>query len=143
MMRCRLLAALTLLALTSSASAADGPGPAMHAASVGHAASCAQSWVLRHIKGRFAHAERRVLKRGYLMASLEKPRASGQPYAQPGLIARDYCMADAIMTNGDMRAVYYTIERGVGFAGIGSNVDFCVLGLDPWHVHDGACRAVR
>ena len=52
-------------------------------------------------------------------------------------------MADAVMTNGDYRVVYYTIEHGVGFAGIGSSVDFCVLGLDPWHVHDGACRTVR
>ena len=48
-----------------------------------------------------------------------------------------------VMTNGDIRPVYYAVEHGAGFAGIGRYVDFCVLGLDPWHVHDGSCRTVR
>ena len=47
------------------------------------------------------------------------------------------------MTNGSFYPVYYTIEHGLGFAGIGRYVDFCVPGLDPWHVHDGDCRTVQ
>ena len=35
------------------------------------------------------------------------------------------------------------LEFGQGFATIGNYVDFCVVGLDPWHVHDEACRTVR
>jgi hypothetical protein len=47
------------------------------------------------------------------------------------------------MTNGMPYAVFYVIEHGLGFAGLGRDIDFCVLGLDPWHIHDGDCRTVR
>jgi hypothetical protein len=92
---------------------------------------------------RFAWAERNTWQRGFVMASLENGRLSGHPYAEPGMIHREYCMADAAMTDGSLRTVYYAIEFGVGFASIGNYVDFCVLGLDPWRVHDGGCRTVQ
>ena len=47
------------------------------------------------------------------------------------------------MTDGSAYAVFYTIEYGLGFVGLGTGVDFCVPELDPWHVHDGYCRTVR
>ncbi len=77
------------------------------------------------------------------MAKIDNPRPSGHPYAEPGFVKRDYCMADSVMTNGRSYPVYYVVEHGLGFAGIGRNIDFCVPGLDPWHVHDGDCRTVR
>jgi hypothetical protein len=52
-------------------------------------------------------------------------------------------MADAVMTDGSASPVYYVVEHGLGFVGLGSDIDFCVPGLDPWHVHDGDCRTVR
>ena len=52
-------------------------------------------------------------------------------------------MADATMTNGVPHTVFYAIEFGQGFASIGNYVNFCVLGLDPWHIYDEACRTVR
>jgi hypothetical protein len=138
----RRLLALVVSALISAgfAQAADAPGYTMDSAV---STACADRYVLNRIKSRFAWAERNTWHRGYVMDSLENPRPSGHPYAEPGLIARDYCVAEAVMTNGEFRTVYYAVEHGVGFAGIGRYVDFCVLGLDPWHVHDGACRTVR
>jgi hypothetical protein len=143
MLTLRSLALVSILGWAGFAQAADAPGYTMDSAVTGMSTACADRYVLNRIKSRFAWAERNTWHRGFVMDSLENPRPSGHPYAEPGLIARDFCVAEAVMTNGDLRTVYYAVEHGVGFAGIGHYVDFCVLGLDPWHVHDGACRTVR
>jgi hypothetical protein len=107
------------------------------------APTCTNAWALNRIVDRFAWAERTQWRRGFVIETISNPRPSGHPFAEPGLVLRDYCVADSVMTNGSVHPVYYTIEHGLGFAGIGSYVDFCVLGLDPWHVHDADCRTVR
>ena len=139
----RLLAICAILASAGTAHAADMPGPIFINAPIVTNNPCADPTVLSHIADRFAWAERNTWQRGYVMASLENGRPSGHPFTEPGLIHREYCMADSTMTNGDRHTVYFAIEFGVGFASIGNYVDFCVLGLDPWRVHDGACRTVQ
>lgn len=104
---------------------------------------CGAPSVLARIEYRFAAAERGQWRRGFVIDTLSNARPSGHPYYEPGIIKRDYCVADSVMTNGATYPVYYTVEHGAGFAGLGTYVDFCVLGLDPWHVHDGFCRTVR
>lgn len=138
----RSLAVVAALAGAGAAQAADVV-PYTEPAVIGYDTVCSDDWALGRIQSRFAWAERHTWNRGFTMESLENPRPSGHPYVEPGPIARDFCVAEALMTNGEYRTVYYAIEHGVGFAGIGRNVDFCVLGLDPWHVHDGSCRTVR
>jgi hypothetical protein len=139
----RLVAALAFLCMfTAAAPAADAPTYVAPAVLVPDSA-CANGRVLDRIMERFAWAERNTWRRGFVIEALENPRPSGHPYAEPGIIERSFCMADSLMTDGQFRTVYYAIESGVGFASIGDYVDFCVLGLDPWHVHDGACRTVR
>jgi hypothetical protein len=133
-----------LLALgCTPAQAADLPGPIAIRGPIQTENPCADADVLMRIAQRFARAERETWHRGFIMASLNNGRESGHRFFEPGLIRRDYCMADSVMTDGSTRTVYYAIEYGVGFASIGDYVDFCVLGLDPWHVHDEACRTVR
>jgi hypothetical protein len=136
----RSLLALALLPWASPAFAADITVPTV---SGRYASVCADSGVLSSIANRFAWAERNTWHRGIVLHAIENPRPSNHPYYEPGLVARDYCVAEAVLTNGEIRPVYYAIEHGLGFAGVGRSVDFCVLGLDPWHVHDGACRTVR
>lgn len=139
----RLTAALALLLGLGSANAADvmvvQPPPATMAMD----SNCSDSGALREIKGRFAWAERHTWHRGFVMAELGNPRPSGHPFPEPGIVERDFCQADAVMNNGMPYQVFYVVEHGLGFVGIGSEVDYCVLGLDPWHVHDGDCRTVR
>ena len=77
------------------------------------------------------------------MSGLVNARSSQHDVAEPGLVRRDHCVADSPMSDGTTRTTYYAIEYGQGFASIGASVDFCVLGLDPWHVHDESCRTVR
>jgi hypothetical protein len=105
--------------------------------------ACGATGALGRIKSRFAWAERNTWHRGFTIATIGNARPSGHPFAEPGLVKRDYCRADAVMTDGSAYPVFYVVEHGMGFAGLGRYVDFCVLGLDPWHVHDGDCRTVR
>lgn len=58
-------------------------------------------------------------------------------------IARRYCGATALLSDGRKREVWYLIEDGLGFAGVGDNVEFCVSGFDRWFVYNGRCRVLR
>ena len=140
----RILRIAALFCLTVSihaAQAADFISPTSAPATLPSA--CADAGALNRIVDRFAWAERTLWQRGFVIETISNPRPSGHPFAEPGLVLRDYCVAESVMTNGLVHLVYYTIEHGLGFAGVGRYVDFCVVGLDPWHVHDGDCRTVR
>jgi hypothetical protein len=143
MMRFRFFAALAAALLGAPALAADVSGPMVVSTQPADDVVCGHPGVIDHIMDNFAWSERTLWHRGFVMQSIDNPRPSGHPYAEPGLVVRDYCTADSTMSNGMQFPVYYAIEHGLGFVGIGSNIDFCVLGLDPWHVYDGYCRTVR
>src|SRR5690606_25386640 len=92
---------------------------------------CGDSRMLKRIAHRFDHQVRnvpglplvgivdfqRIREHRYLPAGEERP------------IARHYCNAAALLTNGEGRTIWYLIEEGQGFAGIGDNVEFCVSGF--------------
>ena len=65
------------------------------------------------------------------------------PYAEEWPIARRYCGATAALSDGSDRTIWYLIEDGMGFVGIGDNVEFCVSGFDRWFVYNGHCRILR
>jgi len=65
------------------------------------------------------------------------------PESEEWPIARRYCGATAILSDGRSREVWYLIEGRMGFAGIGENVEFCVSGFDRWFVYNGRCRVLR
>jgi len=128
---------------SSLAAAADQPSTMVVSAPSSAESACASGGVLGRIQSRFASAERTQWHRGFVIQAIGNPRPSGHRFFEPGLVKRDYCVADTVMTNGAPYPVYYTVEHGLGFAGLGTYVDFCLPGLDPWHVHDGDCRTVR
>ena len=132
-----------LAALLGPATAADLPGTIEIRQPIATNNPCADPTVRKRIMERFAWAERNTWHRGFEMASLANGRVGEHPFFEPGIIHREYCTADARMTNGRAHQVFFTIEFGQGLASIGNYVDFCVLGLDPWRVHDEACRTVR
>ncbi|MCC5778015.1 hypothetical protein H7H48_03060 [Nitratireductor sp. B36] len=68
-------------------------------------------------------------------------RYSPSSYDSP--IERRYCRATARLSDGRDRTIWYLIEYGQGFAGLGNNVEFCVSGFDRWNVYDGHCRVLR
>lgn len=58
-------------------------------------------------------------------------------------IARRYCGAKVVLSDGRSRDLWYLIESRMGFAGVGDNVEFCVSGFDRWHVYNGRCRVLH
>jgi hypothetical protein len=65
------------------------------------------------------------------------------PYGEQRPIARRYCGATALLSDGRKRKIWYLIEDRMGFAGIGDGVEFCVSGFDRWRVYNGHCRVLR
>lgn len=106
---------------------------------------CSQPGVLSRIQSKFRHqvthvpnlpnvsiAEfRNITLRRWLPAQEDWP------------IARLYCGADVTLSDGHRSYVWYLVEEGMGFAGTGYNVEFCVDGFDRWKVYNGQCRVLR
>ena len=58
-------------------------------------------------------------------------------------IPRRYCTASAMLSDGKLRTVHYSIIEDGGFAGFGQGVEFCVVGLDRNWAFNPACKAAR
>jgi hypothetical protein len=58
-------------------------------------------------------------------------------------IPRRYCTADAMISDGKVRTVHYSIIEDGGLAGIGQGVEWCVVGLDRNWANSPACRAAQ
>lgn len=131
---------------TVSASAAD-----MVMVNYSDPGICAKSEVLGRITNRFAHQVRHVpnlpqvgiVHFQRIGETRHLPRVKSARVTEERPIDRRYCHAKAQLSDGKVRDVWYLIEKPMGFAGIGSNVEFCVSGFDRWHVYGGRCRTVR
>lgn len=139
-----------VLAALIGLAAAIGAAPSVRAADLGvygesDSGVCAKRWVLGRITNRFAYQVRHVpnlplvaitdfrdiRENRYLPAQEDRP------------IGRTYCGAQVILSDGDARPIWYLIEEGQGYAGIGDNVEFCVSGFDRWYVYNGRCRVLQ
>lgn len=58
-------------------------------------------------------------------------------------IPRRFCSADAMLSDGKLRTVYYSIIEDGGFAGYGQGVQWCVTGLDRNWAYNPSCAAAR
>jgi hypothetical protein len=106
--------------------------------------ACRSPAILGFITSDFGYRARNYLKMDIAIAEIHDMRQSRlelRDETRP--IQREYCRATAIMTDGQRRALWYLIERGFGFAGIGSNIEFCLNGLDPWYVYGAQCASLR
>jgi hypothetical protein len=58
-------------------------------------------------------------------------------------IPRRYCSAEAMLSDGKVRTVHYSIIEDGGFAGFGQGVEWCVVGLDRNWAYNPRCRGAR
>ncbi|WP_291687131.1 hypothetical protein [Bradyrhizobium sp.] len=58
-------------------------------------------------------------------------------------IPRRYCSAEAMLSDGKIRTVHYSIIEDGGFAGFGQGVEWCVVGLDRDWAYNPRCKAAR
>lgn len=139
------LAGALIMGLPHAAAAADLLPPPGSAAQYETYQPCGEARALNRIVHRFDHQVRNVpglppvgissfaniAEHRYLPALPDRP------------IARRYCNATVWLTDGNHRRIWYLIESGQGFAGMGDNVEFCIDGFDRWNVYDGHCRVLK
>lgn len=149
----------TICALLSAALLASSfaVGPTFAADQVEYDGSpCGDAHVLKRITNKFAYQVKHVpnlpdvaitdfqgiYQQRYIPLDEDRP------------VARRYCGAKVVLSDGDRRDIWYLIEEGQGYATLlegfhlanetrGSNVEFCVSGFDRWFVYNGACRVLR
>ncbi|MBK3745966.1 phage portal protein [Paraburkholderia aspalathi] len=143
--RAAVLAAISLpLALsTLPANAADYV--ARPPAQIGDAGVCSSQHVLRSIVSKFSYQVRHVpnLRQVGITAVSDIYLKRFEPKVNPSEIARTYCSATAVLSDGQQHAVWYLVEEGQGFASLGRNVEFCVDGFDRWYVYNASCSVLR
>ncbi|MEP3439050.1 MAG: hypothetical protein ABJN75_20055 [Hoeflea sp.] len=123
-----------LLSLASPAAAFTG----------GNFPSCDAPQVVNYIQKRFVWTDKHVLKRGLAIESITRTHRHRVSYGQEyWSIPRLYCSGTAHMNDGRKRQIWWLIEGGMGFVGLGDNLEFCISGLDPLKVHGAWCRSVR
>ena len=111
-----------------------------------HYDSCDSPGVLRRITNRFRMLDANVLDAGLSIEEIYDVRENGfnyTPRTEIQLIERRFCQGRVAMSDGKTRSIWFLIESGQGFAGYGDNVEFCIAGLDPWHIYGAHCRSVR
>jgi hypothetical protein len=106
---------------------------------------CGDARVLGRISQRFRHQVRNVpnLPDVEILDYYRIGESRFEPARDRWPVERRYCHAKAALSDGHSRTVWYLIENPMGFAGVGSNVEFCVSGFDRWHVYNGGCRVLR
>jgi capsid protein len=113
----------------------------------GYDDTCGQSHVLNRIVNKFSYQVHHVpgLPQVAIQDFSDVRQNRYEPSRDPELaaVARHYCRATAHLSDGDQRPVWYLVEEGQGFVGVGNNVEFCVAGFDRWRVYDGNCRSLR
>ncbi|MFC5989817.1 hypothetical protein [Limoniibacter endophyticus] len=146
-------ASSVLLSAALSLSALTAPGVALAADYLGvyvpvtYDSLCGKAGVLNRVTSGFRHQVRNVpnLPQVEITEFQQIYERRYEPATYGGSdIPRHYCQATVSMSDGYSRTVYYLVEEGMGFVGMGgNNVEFCVPGFDRWHVYNGACRVVK
>lgn len=58
-------------------------------------------------------------------------------------IPRRYCTGRAMMNDGKMRTVHFSLIEDGGFASYGHGVEWCVVGLDRNWAYNPGCKAAQ
>ncbi|MEZ5792802.1 MAG: hypothetical protein R3D34_19105 [Nitratireductor sp.] len=104
---------------------------------------CEEARVAERIKSRFNWAENKHGYYGVAIAGIDRQHERKVVAFGMYPIERRYCRARAALSNGHYQTIHYRIEKGMGLAGVGWNVEFCIPGRDRWHVHGGWCRSIN
>jgi len=132
------------LAAAAPASAADYLAVRPPVAPYGQPTICSDNGVLATIDHRFDYTDRHLLHAGLDVIDFSNMRETAwRPSDETHLIERHYCVANVVMNDNRPHTVFYLIEGTMGYAGIGDNVEYCIVGLDPWHVYGADCDSVR
>jgi hypothetical protein len=95
------------------------------------------------IASRFAQKESGFWNSALQITGFDKVREIAfRPWTSDN-IPRRFCTARAVVSDGKMRTVNFSIIEDGGFAGFGIGVEWCVVGLDRNWAYNPACRMAR
>ena len=107
----------------------------------GRVAECEQA--LGTITSQFWEKESTFWNSDLRITAYGKVRETAFRPWQSDNIPRRYCSAEAMLSDGKVRIVHYSIIEDGGFAGYGQGVEWCVVGLDRDWAYNPRCRAAR
>jgi hypothetical protein len=99
--------------------------------------------MLHKVASRFAEKERKFWNSALEITGFANVREIAFRPWESGNIPRRFCTAQASVSDGRVRTVNFSVIEDGGFAGIGSGVEFCVVGLDRNWAFNPACRMAR
>lgn len=106
--------------------------------------ACNDDLILRSVFSRFTTYTPNVIGRPIAIvniANINERRL--EPKRRNWPVERRYCHANVTTDDGRQRDLWYLIEHPFAFAALGSSVNFCVSGLDPWYVNGADCASLR
>jgi hypothetical protein len=108
-----------------------------------HLPPCNSPGVFRKISWAFRDKESEYWNSDLQLQSFEAPTEIGLRPWGPEFIPRRFCQARVMVSDGQMRTVYYSVGKDTGTLGIFDGVDWCVTGLDRNLAFSPNCRMAR
>jgi hypothetical protein len=142
-----ILSACAALGLAAAAVPADArpitPAERRYQPYSGDLPGCHDPSLLQRISSRFHQAERQYWSSGLQILGYDHVRETG--YRTNGLdfIPRRYCRAAAVMNDGKVRQVVYSIAESQSIIGWGPGVEWCIVGLDRNYAWGRSCMAAQ
>jgi hypothetical protein len=104
---------------------------------------CTEDGPLHSISSKFHTKEYRFWNSELRIVDFQNVREIAvRPWAADA-IPRRFCRADALVSDGTKRPIYYSIVEGSGIIGAGWGVEFCVVGLDRNWAYNPACKMAQ
>ncbi|MCS3762123.1 hypothetical protein [Bradyrhizobium centrosematis] len=107
----------------------------------GNVANC--DWALPRIEREFAEKEYTFWNSSLKITGFSAVHETAYRPWQSDNIPRRYCSGEAMLTDGKVRKVHFSIIEDGGFASYGNGVEWCVVGVDRNWAYNPACRAAR
>jgi hypothetical protein len=104
---------------------------------------CEESGPLSKIRSYFGTKEGRFWNSDLKIVDFENVREIAFRPWVPGTIPRRFCRAEAMISDGVKRPVYYSIVEDAGLIGMTYGVEWCVVGLDRNWSYNPACRMAK
>ncbi len=110
---------------------------------------CNSGWVLSALKAEAGGQFRKYHETNLVLVDILNPKLTHERKRDAEHnVGREFCHAKVRMANGnryEIRDMWYLVETPWGFSGIPtlSGLEFCIAGLDPWHVYGKECSTVR
>lgn len=107
---------------------------------------CDTGWVLSYLKTRVDGKYRKYNGTKLFLLDIVNPTLKHEQVRdEDHNVGRQFCQAKVRMSDGSKRNMWYLLATPMGFAGAPKfgGVDFCIEGLDPWHVYGKDCSTMR